>query len=131
MINLASIKTAGIAAGVAFAVGFGSGLYVYSLRVPSLLESQKKADAKACKAEQDKTKEANDALVKDRDRIARDAARYKRLHPNTCLYPAGEGKLQPVAGEHAGVHGISTDWLRDYAAVCETLRSELAVCIGQ
>lgn len=113
---------------VAFLAGGAIGWHQKSLRIPALLEAQKTADATACLKEQTITKERNDALIKERNRIAADAARYKRMHRDTCIYPAGAGKLQSTGGEHANLHGISTDWLRDYAALCETYRVELIDC---
>jgi hypothetical protein len=107
---------------------FWLGWHEKSLRIPALIEAQKAADAAACTKEQAKTKELNDALIKNRNRIAADAAKYKRLHPNECYNLQGGGQLHPAGDEHAGVHGISTDWLRDYAALSETYRSELDAC---
>jgi hypothetical protein len=113
---------------VAFLAGGAIGWHQKSLRIPALLEAQKTADAEACLKEQNNTKERNDALIKERNRIAADAARYKRMHRNACIYPTGAGKLQPTGGEHADVHGISAEWLHDYAALCETYRVELIDC---
>jgi hypothetical protein len=113
---------------VAFLAGGAIGWHQKSLRIPALLEAQKTADAEACSKEQSNTKERNDALIKERNRIAADAARYKRLYRNTCVYPTREGELQHTGGEHANVHGISAEWLSDYAAVCETYRIELIDC---
>ena len=107
------------------------GWHERALREPAMLTGQKNADSKACKDAQDITTGENDALTNDRDRIAADAAKYKRLHPDACLYLSNDGKLFTGRDKHAAVHGISTDWLRDYAALCETYRSELMVCTGQ
>ena len=117
--------------GIAFVIGGAVGWHQKSLRVPALLEAQRQADAKACNEAQTITKEKNDALVSARDRIASDLARFKRLQPDACLNLAVDGKLYPNTGEHAGVHGINTATLREYAALCETYRSELMVCSNQ
>lgn len=107
------------------------GWHERALREPDMLASQQSADTKACSNAQAITKGENDALNADRNRIAADAARYKLRHPETCIYPARTSKLQPGGGQHAILYGISTDWLRDYSAVCETYRSEVMVCTGQ
>lgn len=124
-------KFALIAVVVASAAGGYLGWHERALREPAILIAQEQVDAKACTTAQATTKEQNDELTKDRDRIAGDAARYKRLHPDACYNFARDGQLQPGGEQHADVHGISTDWLRDYAALCETYRSELMVCTGQ
>ncbi len=126
----AESKIALAAVAIAFATGGYLGWHERVLREPDMIAAQVTADTKACSAAQAITKGQNDELVKDRNRIAADAARYKLQHPNTCLYFTDAGQLRSTTNQHAGVHGISTDWLRDYAAVCETLRSELATCSG-
>lgn len=111
--------------------GSYTGWHERALREPAMINGQKNADIAACTEVQAKTKGENDALTKDRDRIAADAARYKLQHPNQCYILTNDGKLQPSGNQHAGMHGISSNWLRDYAALCETYRSELIVCTGQ
>ena len=71
------------------------------------------------------TKETNDALQKDRDRIARRLADAKRV-PKTCVLVSGRTDPVGVGAEHAGRDGkgISGEWLLGYAATCETYRSE-------
>ena len=125
---LPQLKLVAISAALAGVVGFSIGWHEKALRVPALLEAQKKADVKLCTEIQDKLKERNDALTNERNRIAARAAAYKLQHPNTCLYDNGQGQLQPRGDGHAGVHGISTDWIRDYAALCRTHQVELEDC---
>lgn len=127
----ATSKIALVAVAVSFAAGGYLGWHERALREPAIIDAQKKADSKACSDAQAITKEKNDALTADRDRIAADAARYKRMHPDACLYLSRDGKLLTGGDQHAGLPGISTDWLRDYAALCETYRSEVIVCTGQ
>lgn len=84
-----------------------------------------------CDADKAKTKEANDALQKSADDIAARLARYKRLHPNTCVMPQADGTLPAGGGAgHAGGDGVSTDWLREYAAQCEAYRRQRIVLEG-
>lgn len=116
---------------VALATGFWTGWHERVLREPAMITAQQVADTKACNNAQATTKGENDELVRARNRIAADATKYKRLHPDTCLYFADTGELRSVANKYAGMHGISTGWLRDYAALCEDLRSELAIGSGQ
>lgn len=121
-------KLALIGVAVALVGGVVIGWHECALREPAKIEAQKLADTKSCSAAQAITKGENDALQNDHARIAADLARYKRLHPDSCLYFTESGQLQSAAGQHANLHGISTGWLRDYAALCETLRSELSIC---
>lgn len=121
-----------IACAVCLAVGGGIGWHEKALRVPALLEAQKTADQKECNIDKQKTRKANDQLQNDRDRIAADLATYKRVHPMRCIIPAGQPDARSSGPEYAGGDGagISTDWLRDYAARCEIYRSEVSVCIS-
>lgn len=121
-------KLALAAVGVAFVAGGVLGWHEKALRVPALLEGQRQADAKLCTDYQTTLKERNDALIQERARIAANAARYKLQHPEACLYNDGKGQLQPRGDGHAGVHGVSTSWLRDYAALCRTHQVELRDC---
>lgn len=89
------------------------------------LDDQKIALEKQCNDDKAITKGTNDDLQKAYDSIAGKLAASKRMQPARCVIPAS-GKAEPPAGgaEHAGQNGISTDWLRDYAAECETYRSQ-------
>lgn len=120
-----------IAIAVAFAAGGGIGWHERVLREPAMLEAQKTADTKECNIEKQTTRKANDQLQKDRDRVASDLDRYKQLHPMRCIIPTGQPDLRGTGPEHAGGDGagISTDFLRDFAAQCETYRSEVNTCI--
>jgi hypothetical protein len=122
-----------IACGVCLMVGFGVGWHEKALRVPALLEAQKKADAKQCETEKQTTRKANDTLQNDRDRIAADLARYKRLHPRSCVIPARQSDVREGGAEYAGGNGVvagTTDDFRDFAATCERYRSEVMTCIN-
>lgn len=84
-----------------------------------------------CEIDKKTTKEAYDALEAARDRINADLTRYKRVHPATCVVPGESSDSFQSGSQHAGVHGVSSDWFRDYAAVCELYRSEVIVLSGQ
>lgn len=89
------------------------------------LDDQKIALEKQCKADQAITKGINDDLQKNYDSIARKLATVKRVQPARCIIPTtSEAFVAPGGSGHAGQNGISTDWLRDYAAECETYRSQ-------
>ncbi len=77
-----------------------------------------------CESDKQITKDANDGLQKQIGIIAGKLAASKRLRA-TCIVPV-TGKDNPAAagGKHAGQNGISSDWLRDYAADCETYRQQ-------
>ncbi len=82
----------------------------------------------ACESQKKLTQEANDALQTTNEAIAAKLAAAKRLHPAHCVAIAGNLAIDSGGGpEHAGLHGISSDWLRDYAARCELYRSEVIV----
>lgn len=86
---------------------------------------------KACGDAQAITKGQNDELIKSRDRIRDDLARAKRMYANTCVYSTATGKLPAGGDQHAKMLGISAEWGSEFAALCETYRSELMVCAGQ
>ena len=138
MIDLLSLPTPqkiGLAAAAALAIlitGFCVGWHEKALRVPALLEAQKAEDVNACTQAQQTTKEANDALQKDRDDIAARLASLKLQHPAACVPVACKAHIPARGDEHAGQDGagfgLNTDWLRDYAAEAELYRSQLMVC---
>lgn len=94
------------------------------------LAAQQSADVTACNTDKATTKETNDALQKDRDDIAGKLAAYKLHQPSSCVHVAGHTNLPGTGAGHAAENGISTDWLRDYAAEAEGYRRELISCTG-
>jgi len=124
-----SSKTWLIAIAVAFALGGALGWHERALRIPALLEAQKVADAKECDKDKQITRKANDELQKDRDSIAQRAADYKRLHPMRCVIPTSSPELLSGGRGYANKNGISSDWLREYAAEAELYRRQLITCI--
>ena len=114
---------------VSFLGGAALGWHEKSIRVPALLEAQKTEDAKECKKKQAKTKEAQSALQKKYDAIAAKLA-ATQLQPATCVVVTRPSDLPSGGAEHAGQNGsgISSDWLRGYAAEAERYRSERIVC---
>jgi hypothetical protein len=124
---------AGVIAGllVAFLGGIGLGWHERAIRVPAELEAQQTADQKTCSEAQQLTKDANDELQKDRDTIAANLSAYKLRVPASCVRVSSRPKLPSTGTKHAGSNGagLSSDWLRTYAATAETYRSELGVCI--
>lgn len=121
---------AGAAAGAALSWLIGSA-YVSHVEKEwaAKVEAQKTADAAQCNNDKQITKEANDALQKDRDTIARRLAALKLQAPAACVPVTGTANLYGGGPEHAGQNGISSDWLREYAAEAETYRSEVITCI--
>ncbi len=118
---------------VAFVAGAGIGWHEKSLRVPALLEAQKEADEEACNTAKEITRKANEQLQNDRDRIASDLAKYKRMHPTSCVIPSKRPNTGSGGTEYAGGNGAvagTSDDFREYAATCETYRSEVIACIN-
>ncbi len=71
------------------------------------------------------TERANDDLQNEYAAIARKLADAQRLRPARCVVPTARPPVAPAGGgEHAGQDGISSDWLRHYAAECEGYRAE-------
>lgn len=94
----------------------------------SALAAQAAELAKRCEIKMKSTKEANDELQKNIGTISAKLDTAKRMHPSVCV-PVVSKLAQPSTGgaEHAGQNGIETDWLRDFAAECETYRSEVVI----
>ena len=79
---------------------------------------------KSCEVDKQITKEANDDLAKQRDAIAARLATLQ-LQPAVCITPtANKTGADNSGAKHARQHGISSQWLRTYAAKCETYRQE-------
>lgn len=97
--------------------------------------TQQAADKKLCDSQKSITKEANDALQKDRDHISDRLNTLLMQHPSACVMPvsskpklSGSKSAKHAGSNGASPHGISTDWLRGYAAECEGYRTEVMVC---
>lgn len=125
---------------IQFAIGaaaaFGLSFLLHTVDVDRIEATQRSALAAqesqlnaACEARQKITKEANDALQAALNTTATKLAVAKRVHLSHCVVTT-DGKLAGSAangGQHAGQNGISSDWLRDYAAECENYREEVIV----
>ena len=98
------------------------------------LIAQRVEDQKQCDMDKNLTKEANDALQKDRDTIAARLNSLLMQHPAGCVMPVPHSSQLPSSGKgkHAGQNGgragVSTDWLREFAAECEGYRTEVEAC---
>lgn len=103
----------------AISMGLAESAKARALTEQALLYTQ------SCETDKARTKEANDALQKSATDIATKLAQYKRLHPSTCIVPHS-GAPEPASGGngHAGQDGISSDWLVEYSAECETYRQQ-------
>lgn len=82
-----------------------------------------KAELSSCELGKKTTKEANDALQKDRDVIAARLANSKRMY-SSCVSVSSTANSAPGGKQYARQDGLSTDWLLEYAAECETYRSQ-------
>lgn len=78
-----------------------------------------------CNAAAERLKGVNDELQKDKADIAIKLARYKRLHPATCVAVSQSAK--PTSG---GVGYVGAHELLDYAAECEEYRKQRIVLEG-
>lgn len=91
------------------------------------LAAQAKEITAQCKAAQKITKEANDDLQNEKTRIADELANLKRVRPATCVPIARPSDHCSSGTGRAGGNGLSSEWLLDYAARCETYRSEVII----
>lgn len=106
------------------------GWHEKSIRVPAELQSQEVVDALECSKAQQLTKVENDQLQKDRDGIADKLSTLQLQQPPTCVRVASSPDISNSGAKHAGQdgNGISSIWLRKYAAEAEQYRSEVTVC---
>ncbi len=90
------------------------------------LAAQEEKLTKVCESDKQTTKEAQDALQKQYTIIADKLAATKRMRPAACIIPQhpDSSNVASIGGKYAGQNGISSDWLRDYAAECETYRQQ-------
>ena len=92
--------------------------------VQALTEQRATLEAQ-CTADKAVTERANNDLQADYAAIARKLAHAQRLRPSRCVVPTADATVPPSGGgEHAGQNGISTGWLREFAAECEAYRAE-------
>ncbi len=115
---------------VSFIAGGFLGWHERSIRVPDQLQGQQVADQVECAKGQQLTEDTNDQLKKSRDDIAAKLAALQLQQPAACVpLPARTGV--PNSGDqHARPNGggLSTSWLRQFAAEAEGYRSQLTIC---
>lgn len=102
--------------------GIITGAYLRGQWDESKFKSQEASLRAECEQAKAKNKEANDELQKNLSTVRSNLASFKRLHPGVCIRT---DQRAAGRGEYAGKNGISTDWLRDYAAECEIYRQEV------
>ncbi len=91
------------------------------------LSDQKTALNAQCDKDKATTKEAQDALQRNYDSIAARLARIKRVQPARCV-PVPRTPNDSGSGDgYVGAHGISSEFLLDFAAECEGYRSTVIV----
>ena len=117
-----------VAMAVSFIGGGFLGWHERVLREPDMINQQIAADKAVCDKNKKTTKEANDALQNKRYADAKRIAALKLQQPTRCVPVAGEAKLSDSGREHDRPHGLSSDWLYDFAATGEGYRSALEVC---
>lgn len=114
---------------VAFIAGGVVGYEYRAGKVPAELLAQQNTDVSECQKVQQVTKVENDKLQKDRDDIAAQLALSLR-QPSTCVRVASSPVI-PSSGAKYAKHdgnGINSSWLRQFAATCESYRTEVSVC---
>lgn len=89
-----------------------------------LIDLQTKLE-KECKDNQAITKGVNDDLLKDDFDIGNLLNTSRSVQPARCIVPtSGKTILEKGGDKYAAAYGVSTDWLYEYAAECETYRSQ-------
>lgn len=91
------------------------------------LSDQKTALTEQCDKDKATTKEAQDALQRNYDSIAARLTRLKRVQPARCVPISISADGSGSGNGHAGANGISSGFLLDFAAECETYRSTVIV----
>lgn len=118
----------GVALGL-FIAGGALGWHERVLREPSMITAQQAADIAQCDTEKQTTKEATDALQKNRDDLAKRLDTLKLQRPAACVPISRPADLQHRAGRPAGRNGLSTDWLYTFAGdQCSNYWRQLKVC---
>lgn len=95
------------------------------------LVAQQAVDVLQCNADKRLTREANDALQKDRDDLTARLAALKLQHPETCVPVTRSAHVQHRKARPAGrdERGLSSDWLLDFSArQCSSYWRQLRVC---
>jgi hypothetical protein len=112
-------------------LGAVGGYYFCKSGIPAQLTDQQTTDKKECEAAQQITKDANDALQKSRDSISSQLDALRLQHPTTCVRVTGRADVSGAGNKYAAANGngLSSDWLRAFAAQCESYRSEINVCV--
>lgn len=91
------------------------------------LSDQKTALIAQCDKDKATTKEAQDALQRNYDSIAARLARFKRMQRASCVPVSSSADGSGSGNGHVGTNGISSGFLLDFAAECETYRSTVIV----
>lgn len=95
------------------------------------ITAQKTADVTQCSAEKKTTKEATDALQKNRDELDAHLAALKLQHPASCVIVTRPTDVLNRSGRpvNHNEHGLNSDWLLDFAAhQCSNYWRQLKVC---
>lgn len=123
---------AGLGALAAFALSY----LIHTVLVNRLEAEQKaalinqvKTDNMACEDEKAVTKEATDALQKNRDDLADRVAKLKLQQRPVCVPVTRPADVHDRQGGPAGQNGISSGWLIDFAADdCSSYWRQLKIC---
>ena len=125
--NYFQLAIAAIIFTVGTIVGWNVSGWISDWETSAKLMKQASAMTLQCDNATKRTKDANDELQKNYARI-RNRLAADRLRGSKCTIPLGSEALAILArAGYAGHDGISTDWLREYAAQCEIYRSERIV----
>lgn len=92
------------------------------------LDKQKTDLTASCNADKQITTKVDNALQNDITDINGKLTSSLMLQPS-CVTPVSPASNNATGGpEHAGLHGISSQWLRQYAATAETYRAKVKAC---
>jgi len=104
---------------------------IYDRILDSRIAAQKDADVAECNVDKQTTKEATDALQKNRDELAARLAALKLQRPASCVLVTRSTNVLNRGDRPArqNERGLSSDWLLDFSAnECSNYWRQLKVC---
>lgn len=99
--------------------------YRWELKLDDALKKQLVSDDAKCAQDKQVTEDSQHDLQKRFNDISAKLNAHKLQPMPKCIIPATKSVSTAGSGPgHASQNGISTDWLRSYAAECEQYRQE-------
>lgn len=115
----------GIVLSVVFGLGYKVGADVGEWRCTQKLDTLAAAMQARCESDKEITRKANDGLQKQNDIISGRLAALKRVQ-SSCIMPTSHAANATggESGVNAGAHGLSAQFLLEFAAECEQYKQQ-------